>query len=1198
MSHNCNLFLLSIWFILINSSCQQKEKALFRLLSSTETGVNFNNLITDNDSFNILTYEYIYNGGGVALADFNNDQLIDIFFTGNMVSNRLFLNKGNFQFEDISEKAGIEAADSWCSGIATVDINSDGWEDLYVSTNTHADTNLRRNLLFVSQGLDSSGIPYFVEMGSEYGLADTSYSMNAVFFDYDNDLDLDLFIIVNEMHDLRNPVKYRAKKIAESRIRVDKLYQNNWNDSLAHPFFTDVSKQAGIDVPGYSLGVNITDINQDGWQDIYISNDFISNDILYLNNQDGTFEDVAKKYFKHTSHSAMGNDVMDINNDGLVDIITLDMLPEDNYRRKTMMGPGNYMSYINNRKFGYDFQFVRNTLQVNRGENPVEESMVFSDVSFLAGISATDWSWSPMVADFDHNGYRDLIITNGFPKDITDRDFTDYQADIHRYAPKRLLLTKVPEVKLTNYAFRNKGNLKFENVSQKWGIDVPSFSNGSAYADLDNDGDLDYVVNNINDPAFIYENLLLNHSKESSHYLRIKLKGPKENPHALGTKLSLYAGADQIYYEQNIYRGYLSSIEPTIHIGLGSHIQVDSIEIIWPDLTKSMVPKSEVDKVIYLDFNQMDKVSDDNPRLGKELSTPWLARYSPLTAVASKHEEFDYVDFNVQPLVPHKFSQFGPGLAVGDINKDGLSDLLISGSALKSSQILLQTKTGGFIVDSLEKTDAERRHESLGALFFDADLDGDDDLYMVSGGFEFPLEDSFYLDRFYRNNEGRLELDLSVIPQFHQSGSCVRAADYDRDGDLDLIVAGRVLPHKFPKPCSTILLENQLEKGELRFAIANETTAPELNDVGNVSDITWSDFDQDGWIDLIVAGEWMPISVFRNMMGSLVNITSKTGLSDQIGWWTSIIPGDIDLDGDVDYVIGNFGKNMLFQASDKFPVGIYANDFDKNGGFDAILTAFFPSTDGELVEYPVHGRSDFAKQINKIKDTYTSHDLFARAAIDEILNLPESEGTLAYRANQLASVWIENRGEGQFKLHELPLEVQVAPIYGGIILPGHQDQGAQLLLVGNDFGTDLFTGRCDAFNGLVLEYGGEYSFKSLSIAESGFYVPGDAKSMVMMITNGRPIFLVGQNQGDLLAFQSSTDGHFMSIALKPNDVLIKYELDNKMRREEAYYGSGFLSQSQRTILLPRDARNIVIVDYQGETRNVSSDTFSNENILN
>ena len=718
--------------------CQQQDARLFHLVSPEVSGVHFSNDIVDSDSFNILTYEYIYNGGGVALVDLNRDSLLDIFFTGNMVPNRLYLNRGDLRFEDITASSGAALAEYWCSGISVADLNADGWPDLYIATNTHQDASLRTNQLLLHQGLNDQGIPSFRSAAHEFGLADTSYSMNSIFFDYDRDNDLDLFVINNYMSEGTSPNRYRGKDQVEVR-RIDKLYRNDSNHSDGRSTFTDISQEAGINVPGYSLGVAAVDFNEDGWTDLYVSNDFISNDALYINQGDGTFVDQASDYFKHTSHSAMGNDVADINNDGLLDVIALDMLPEDNYRKKTMMGPTNYMTYINNRRYGYDFQYVRNTLQLHQGFTPEGGQPLYADLAFMYGVAATDWSWAPLLADFDLDGYRDLLITNGFPRDITDRDFIDYQIDVQAYASAALLRDRIPEVKISNYAFRNRAGQSFQDVTDSWGMDIASFSNGAAYGDLDNDGDLDVVVNNINDIAFVYQNTLNPNLQSDANLLRIKLVGPSGNPAGLGTKVTCRQGGTLQRDELRTSRGYLSVHEAALTFAFPRSEEVE-VELQWPDGKSSihqLAPTAS--KTHYLHYEEAmvrQRTAGDKAEA--------IISQTVVPGLDVVHEEFDYVDFNVQPLLPHKLSQYGPGLTVGDVNGDGRYDLYMGGSTDRSGQLFVQQEDGSFKQDDLASSPAEAYHEETGVLFFDADNDGDQDLYVASGGYEFGAQDSFY----------------------------------------------------------------------------------------------------------------------------------------------------------------------------------------------------------------------------------------------------------------------------------------------------------------------------------------------------------------------------------------------------------------------------------------------------------------------
>lgn len=1173
-----------VWIVgvmLSATSCQ--ERGRFRLLSSDQTRVDFNNRIIEDDTFNILNFEYVYNGGGVAIADFNNDGLPDIYFTGNMVPNRLYLNRGNLEFEDVTGVAGVAAGNRWCSGVAVIDVNGDGLKDIYVCATTYADPSRRRNLLFVNQGMGDEGIPAFSEMAEAYGVADSSHSTAAAFIDYDRDGDMDLFVIANEMEEKKTPNVYRKAGEAAPE-RIDRLYRNDWDSLKGHPVFTNVSEEAGIVHDGYSLGVNVSDINLDGWSDLYVTNDYLSQDLVYINNGDGTFTNKAKEYFQHTSYSAMGNDVVDLNNDGLPDVIALDMMPEDNFRKKTMLMSNNYITYINNEKYDYQYQHVRNTFQANQGIDPTTGQPVFGDVALMSGMSSTDWSWAPLVADFDQDGLRDIIITNGFPKDITDRDFSDYNVDVGRYASRDMLLTKIPSVKLKNYAYKNLGQNRFEDVTDKWGVKLPSFSNGATYADLDNDGDLDYVVNNINDPAFIYQNLTNDQGTKTANWLRVQLNGSINNPSGMGTKIWLYTGDSLLYWDHSVYRGYLSSVEDVAHFGLGSNRVVDSIRVEWPLGQIQLFYDIPVNQL--LTFSLKDARPTPDSGRGEPLK-PLLQPITPSTLGNFVHEEIDFIDYNIQPLLLHKLSQYGPGIAVADINGDDLDDMYISGPTFKKGRFLIQQEDRSFAqVDLLPGEEGDdKQQEELGVLLFDADGDGDNDLYLVSGSAEFEAGHSAYTDRMFRNIDGRFVEDTTALPSFLVSGSCVRAADYDRDGDLDLFVGGRTYPHEYPRPVSSYVLRNESEKGAIRYVMDKEASAV-FQDMGMVTDALWTDFDGDGWVDLVIAGEWMPVTFVKNNNGTLKDVTSTTGLADKRGWWNSLVAGDFDKDGDMDYIAGNLGTNTINQASDQYPLGIYAADFDGNGGLDAVPTVYLKDTDGRMKEFPYFGRGDITKQIVKLKGKYKSHSSFAQATIQDIFSSEELASAISFQANYMYTSYIENKGDGKFAITPLPTEVQIAPVYGMLVEDVDENGNPDVLMVGNDYSCEVLQGRFDAFRGMVLLGDGRGSFRPQSITRSGFVGPGDAKGLTYVLNpDGSMKVIATQNRDELKAYELPSSANARVLSLEDSDFAVIMHLeDGSQLRREVYFGHTFLSQSSRRIPIPTYVQKVEVITFGGERR--------------
>ncbi|MEO9512518.1 MAG: VCBS repeat-containing protein [Flavobacteriaceae bacterium] len=1067
-------------------SSNDTDSTIFGNLHHQSSGITFQNTLTENDSLNYFTYGYLYMGGGVSAGDINNDGLTDLFFTGNMVSNKLYLNKGGLKFEDISEKASIAGDNRWYTGVTMADVNNDGFLDIYCSVGGKFGP--KENQLFIN---NKNGT--FTEKAEEYGIADVGNSVQATFFDYDLDGDLDLYVANYPPTPFNAPNQYYAlKKKFSKKKETDRLYRNDGE------IYTDVTNESGVRSFGLSLSVTIGDVNQDGWPDIYVSNDFSTPDLFYINNQNGTFSEKLKDVTKNTSFYGMGVDIADFNNDGLIDILQVDMTAKDNRRAKAnmaSMNPDLFWSTVNS---GFHYQYMQNSLQLNNGV--VNDSLTdFSNVSRFAGVSSTDWSWGPLFADLDNDGWKDIYISNGTRREINNRDFF---LDIERNKiPKDSLLDKslaIPSEKIDNFVFKNNSDLTFSQKNKEWGIEFKGFSNGCVYVDLDNDGDLDIVTNNIDDYASVFENT----SSEHSNFLSLKFNGSPLNRFGIGVKATLFSNGKSQFQELTLSRGFQSSVAPKFHFGLAKEEKADSIRILWPNGKTQLLTNIAANQFLTIEHKNAGRNLKGIPNRKNGLFTTIT---DTLLIPEHRHIENYHNDFAKEILLPYSTSMLGPNLSSGDLNGDGLEDIVIGGASKYSAQIFFQSNTG-YIKKTIDVFKTDKEYEDLGVQIFDADNDGDNDIYIVSGGNEFPANSKMLQDRLYVNDgNGGFVKSTNALPKIISSGSRIKSYDYDNDGDLDLFVGGRLVPGNYPAPASSYILENKSMPDHPKFIDVTDSVAPSLKNTGLVTDALWTDFNQDGATDLIVIGEWMPITFLQNNRGRFENVTETYGLSESNGWWFSINEADFDMDGDLDFIIGNLGLNYKYKATEEKTFDIFFNDFDKNNTNDIVLSYFNGNE-----QYPLRGRECSSQQMPAIKKKFEDYASFSTATLVDVYTKKDLESSLHYKIKSFASIYLEN-DDGKFVVHQLPNEAQISNINKILIDDFDGDNNLDAIIAGNLHAAEVETPRNDASNGLFLKGDGTGRFEAVLGKNSGLHITGDVKDMVQTKFNGTKHLVVAKN---------------------------------------------------------------------------------------
>ncbi|GAB3508875.1 VCBS repeat-containing protein [Emticicia fontis] len=1088
------------------SSCNKSKKndgiKLFDKLSSTQSKIGFANNITETEDFNILDYLYFYNGGGVAAGDINNDGLTDLFFVSNQGKSKLYLNKGKtkdspVEFEDISDKAGIGGFSDWKTGVTMADVNGDGLLDIYVCAVANYKGLEGSNELYINNG-DLT----FTEKANEYGLDFTGFSTQAAFFDYDKDGDLDCYLLNHAVHNTRSYDRVNTRMLKDNEAG-DYLYRND------NGKFTDISKEAGIyqAAMGYGLGISVADIDNDGWLDIYVSNDFHEDDYYYINQKNGTFKEAIKDHFTHLSRFSMGSDVADINNDGFQDIMTLDMYPEDEKVEKSSVGEDPLDIYLYKLQFGYFNQYSRNCLQLSMSGKR------FSDIAPMAGVAATDWSWSPLMADYDGDGIKDIFITNGILRRPNDLDYLKFIANdsLHYNLPTSHELDKkaidmMPSGKWHNYLYKGTKELQFQDKSIDWGFEEANVSNGSTYADLDNDGDLDLITNNLNEAAGIY----LNQSREKigNNYIKLKLKGIDKNTFGIGAKVILKTSEGEQLQQLMPTRGFMSSVEPSLIFGIGKTPKIDSLIVIWENQKMEVISDPAINKTHILDQNNAKLDGSSYPF--EMIQKPMFENITTAENIPFVHKENVYFDFTRELLIPFKISTEGPKMAVGDINGDGLEDFYVGGAKYQAGELYLQ-KGNGFTRSKQTAFEADSLLEDVDALFFDADGDKDLDLYVVTGGNEFYGEMIEQLDRLYLNDgKGNFTKSTDALPKMFDNKSCVRACDFDKDGDLDLFVGGRVVAYQYGRSPNSYLLINN---GKGKFTDATINIAPEIRQAGMVTDAVWADIDKDGDLDLTITGDWMPIKTFENNQGKFKQVDNQ--LSKFTGFWSSITAGDFDKDGDIDFLVGNLGTNTKFRKHEGGQLKMFTKDFDKNDALDHILA--YSRSDKW---YPVNGKDEMGKQISSIiNKKYVDYKDFSGKTIEQVFSSKELDDSEEKLVNTFESVYIENLGNKTFKLRPLPSLAQVSKIMILRTEDVDNDGNLDVLIGGNFYGANMYQARYDASYGLILKGNGKGDFKALVPTNTGFLQEGDVRDIKVIHTPKEQLYFVLRNNDQMQVFK-------------------------------------------------------------------------------